>query len=484
MYASLGHHFFAANDPYNFGTYGLSVVTFFRLSTFEGWNEIYMINYLGCENYPSVYHAEGGTSEGGHGETVEALLETHFGSFEKPKCTESHGQPGLASVVFISYELFAAYVIVSMCLAVVAIGTSEKLESFKEVDVYGMNEEHDEPQSKKQSSNRGGGKPQQRSAAKSSKAAKMMGHSHEEKLLLSMLHKIWEGQEGVVAHAEAELKRIRHGDLSDASWKSIALDVEFFIMHNTYQLLACGWILADAILQIHDETVESSVDLNGLHWMFQAGFVVDVFLKILTHVDKMSDFIKDKWNIFDLVITTVLFVPVSVPSDEVLAFLGCLRILRLARILKTLSFIMDLKVILDSISSSFRSLLYVGFLVVIFYLYSAIVGVLMFRTSDPYHFGGVGVSMRTLFQIMTLDLWSDVMRINMYGCKEEGFNTGVPTFDSLCNTEGIGMGWWAPIFFCPFVVLATFVLMSTTIGVIITSLELLREEANDENSIW
>jgi voltage-gated sodium channel len=66
-------------------------------------------------------------------------------------------------------------------------------------------------------------------------------------------------------------------------------------------------------------------------------------------------------------------------------------------------------------------------LVLIFYLF-AVVGVVMFRNNDPFHFGSIGVAMITLFRVATLESWSNVMYINWYGCDSQSLGVvGVST---------------------------------------------------------
>ena len=415
-YASFGNYFFAENDPFNFGTYGMSVLTFYRLSTFEGWVDVSGVNYAGCDAFPSWY-----TEEALH-EAEE--VETTFGVFQKPFCENPQAQPVLASIVFISFELLAAYVIVSMSLASVIIGISERLESFKEERLKELEQKHAAPV---HTSSKGSKKGTEKvKTGLNAKAKKLMDHNtNEEKLLIAMIHKIWEGHDGVAAHAKAEMQRVRKGDFSDLSLKSIALDVEFMISHHSYQALMLLWIIADAALQIHDQNQRGEVSASSYagHWVLQVGFMLDASLRLLSHLDKEADFVKDKWNVFDAAITVVMFVPLCCPELESARCIGALRLVRLARLLKICSFILELRVVLAAIASSFRCLLYVASLIIVFFFYASIVAILLFKVSDPYHFSNFGTTLLTLFRVMTLDLWSEVLRTCMFGCKHFGFET-------------------------------------------------------------
>lgn len=470
FFASMGHHFFAGNDPLHFGTYALSIFTFFEMSTFDNWSEIYYLNFDGCDSYPDEYQGNNNPNV-----NLSEPIYTYWGTFERPNCAHPESQPAAATVLFVTYTLLAGYVIVNMCLAAVAIGINEKLVSLKSLTLYGELEDDGND-----------GKPTRQVSL--GKATKLLGNKNEAKIITGMLTKIWEGRDGVLKHAEAELKRFRSGDMSDLSAQSVALDVEFLIHHRTYEILMTLWIIGDALAQVVQDTNGASSAVTKVHAVFHAGFVVDCLLRALSHVDKPREFFKDKWNTFDLLVTVALFVPLCASDLWVVQFIGSLRIFRLARILKTLSTVfIDLEIILNSVSSSFVCLLYVFGLVVVFFLYYGFWGVLLFKDSDPYNFRNIAYAMRTLLEVMTQDNWTDVMRKNMYGCSQYGFFTGLPKYDDTChlsNTAGKGVGWWSAIYFVPFMVISSMVLMSLLVGVIITSLELLREGKQDEAAIW
>ena len=93
-----------------------------------------------------------------------------------------------------------------------------------------------------------------------------------------------------------------------------------------------------------------------------------------------------------------------------------------------------------------RSIVYIlVLLLLVFYLF-AIVGIYAFRDNDPFHFGDIFITLLTLFRCSTLEDWTDVMYINMYGCDPEGpgwgpgfmYDSGIYTTDpALANPNGI-----------------------------------------------
>ena len=92
----------------------------------------------------------------------------------------------------------------------------------------------------------------------------------------------------------------------------------------------------------------------------------------------------------------------------------------------------------------------------------------------------------TLVEVLTYDNVDDTMRISMYGCKNyfEYHNPDMELFNSLCGADGGGLGWLAPIFFVIFIILCGFVMMSSLVGLTISSMEQLTDIRNAEIEIW
>ena len=51
----------------------------------------------------------------------------------------------------------------------------------------------------------------------------------------------------------------------------------------------------------------------------------------------------------------------------------------------------------------------------------ALLGTILFRANDPFHFGKFGRSLATLWRIETLNDWETPMYVNMYGCEHYGY---------------------------------------------------------------
>jgi hypothetical protein len=188
-----------------------------------------------------------------------------------------------------------------------------------------------------------------------------------------------------------------------------------------------------------------------------------------------------------------------------------------------------------AISSSAIALFYVILLVFLFFFHFAIAGVLLFKTNDPQHFRTFYRAMVSLFQVCPSHLplplplslicgfsrsllWTTGLTLLVptcqparpspspppclisiplslslslslsllwlrYGCDFYGYDTGDLEYDSQCEHPS-GLGWFAAWYFALFIVFGVFVLISLFVGVIITSMELLREGVAEENEVW
>ena len=223
-----------------------------------------------------------------------------------------------------------------------------------------------------------------------------------------------------------------------------------------FALTVFGVILANAAL-LGVETYPGLVT-EWRHWLRLAehaclvAFTVEILLRLAAHADRPRDFVKDPWNLFDLAVVLCAFLPVVRENTTVL------RLLRLARVLRTARFLPQLRVVLVAVARSLPgtlSFLLVGGLVL--YVY-AMVGWVFFGHHDPEHYGSIGRAVLTLFLLMTLD----------------GIGDAVHT--------GLEISRWSLLYYASYVLLASFVLVNVLIGVVLTSLDDARETERDEEA--
>ncbi|OIJ93008.1 ion transporter [Streptomyces colonosanans] len=176
-----------------------------------------------------------------------------------------------------------------------------------------------------------------------------------------------------------------------------------------------------------------------------AAFTVEILLRLAAHADRPADFFRDPWNLFDLAVVVSAFLPVVRENTTVL------RLLRLARVLRTARFLPQLRIIMVAVVRSLPgtlSFLLVGALLL--YVY-AMIGWVFFARADPEHFGSIGRAVLTLFLLMTLDGIGDAVH------------------------GGLEVSRWSIVYYASYVLFASFVLVNVLIGVVITSLDEARD---------
>lgn len=132
-------------------------------------------------------------------------------------------------------------------------------------------------------------------------------------------------------------------------------------------------------------------------------FVLEITLKLYAYG---FSFFKGGWNVFDFSIVAIALFPAS----GALAILRSLRIFRSLRLIKNVP---KLRFIVESLFHSLPSLVWIFVLLaLVFYVFS-VIGTKLFSADYPQWFGNLGISMFTLFQIMTLEGWAEISRTIM-----------------------------------------------------------------------
>ena len=215
-----------------------------------------------------------------------------------------------------------------------------------------------------------------------------------------------------------------------------------------FQALIITVIVANAIV-LGLETYDSVDDaigglLHTLNGVFLGVFTVELSIRILAYGRRPQDFFRGGWNLFDFVVVGVAYLPWVRESVTLL------RMARLLRIARLLSVIPGLRIVVLGIA---RSLAPIGGMAAltffVLYLYG-MVGWLLFADNDPDHFGNIGRSLLTLFQILTLEGWNEILDTQM-------------EYSS-----------WSWIYFVSFVLVGTFVVLNVVIAIIVNSMDEVR----------
>jgi len=170
-------------------------------------------------------------------------------------------------------------------------------------------------------------------------------------------------------------------------------------------------------------------------------FLTEIIIRMAAE-DRLRDFFKKGWNVFDFTIVVVSLIPLNDAEYALIA-----RMLRLFRVMRLISFIPELRVLVTALINALPRMGYVALLMfIIFYIY-AVVGTLLFAKINPVLWGDLGISLLTLFRVATFEDWTDVMYETM---------------------EVYALSW---IYYLTFIFFSAFVFLNMMIGIVVEVLD-------------
>ncbi len=177
------------------------------------------------------------------------------------------------------------------------------------------------------------------------------------------------------------------------------------------------------------------------HQLVLLAFIIEALLKISAVAPKLRLYFGNGWDLFDFSVIVLSLLP----ATGELAMVA--RLARLLRVLRLISTLPKLRLIVSTLMRSIPSMGHVILLMsIIFYVY-AIAGYQLFHLHDPEHWGNLGIAMLTLFRVVTLEDWTDVMYTAMV------------------------LSPWAWVYFVSFIFMGTFVIINLFIAVVLNNLE-------------
>lgn len=230
----------------------------------------------------------------------------------------------------------------------------------------------------------------------------------------------------------------------------------------------CARVVQHALFE---KTIIGLIVLNGIilgmetssHWLAEYGtlmdyasqfillvFIVEAAMKIIAVAPQFSRYFGSGWNLFDFSVVLLSLMP---GTGE---FAMIARLARLLRVMRLISAIPELRLIVTTLVKSLPGMMHVVLLMsVIFYIY-AVAGFHLYNEHDPELWGTLGLSLLTLFRVVTLEDWTDVM----YTAME--------------------MNPYSWIFFVSFVVVGTFVVINLFIAVVLNNLDEAKQAQLDD----
>jgi voltage-gated sodium channel len=190
------------------------------------------------------------------------------------------------------------------------------------------------------------------------------------------------------------------------------------------------------------ETAPSAMGIMGPWLAWLDGAILTVFVCELAAkmIGRGFGFFRSGWNLFDLAVVGVALAPSA-------GALSVLRALRILRVLRLVSVVSQLRRVVASLLGAIPGLGAIsGVLVLFFYVFS-VLATKLYGDNAPELFGSIGASMFTLFQIMTLEGWADIVREVM---------------------DPHPLAW---LFFIPFILVTTFTMLNLFIAIIVNAMQ-------------
>jgi voltage-gated sodium channel len=189
-------------------------------------------------------------------------------------------------------------------------------------------------------------------------------------------------------------------------------------------------------------------------------FIIEILVKLIAEFPKPWKYFTDAWNVFDFIIVAAAFMPFGGSSVAIL------RLLRLLRVLKLIKALPKLQMLVGALLKSIPSMGYVSILLLLLFYIYAVAGVFFFGENDPIHFENLQTSMLSLFRVVTLEDWTDIMYINMFGCENYGYDGNM----DICTSSSANAAG-SVFFFVSFVLIGTMIFLNLFIGVIMNGMD-------------
>jgi voltage-gated sodium channel len=170
-------------------------------------------------------------------------------------------------------------------------------------------------------------------------------------------------------------------------------------------------------------------------------FIIEAVLKMIALYPQPYKYFKDGWNILDFFIIVISLIPFTGDFTTVARLIRLLRITRLTNRSKEMS------VMVMTIIRSLPSMVNIFLLLSLLFFVYGIAGYHLFSSIDSTHWGTLLKSVITLFKILTLEGWIEIM------------------------TPATNVNPLNGIFFVSFIVIGTFIVINIFVAIIVKKSE-------------
>jgi voltage-gated sodium channel len=181
----------------------------------------------------------------------------------------------------------------------------------------------------------------------------------------------------------------------------------------------------------------------------QTLFVAEIVVRVLAHGQRPLEFFRNGWNVFDFSVVALSLLPAAGPLANIA------RLARVLRVGRLISGVPELRLIIETMLRSIPSMAHIVLLVTLLIYVYGVIGHHLFSKVDPEHWGTLGRAAQTLFVVITLEGWVELM------------------------SASVDATPWAWLYYVTFIVIAVFVVINLFIAVVLNNLEKVRSEMAD-----
>jgi voltage-gated sodium channel len=271
----------------------------------------------------------------------------------------------------------------------------------------------------------------------------------------------------------AKKKSLSHRSLAEqslppsrGSTNRVVSLAQCIVASSTFDWIITGVILLQALALALEATPIISVGGNDDNHLLEqrtfrliqnivvAVFIIEAALRLIAVYPRPQKYFRDGWNCFDFVIIILSVLPTTGQFSTIA------RLIRLLRITRLITKSTELRAIVSTLVRSIPSIFNILILLSILFFIYAIIGYHLFRDVDPEHWSSFLTSLATLFQVVTLEGWPNIME---------------PVISSL------GPIYW--LYFTSFIVIGTFIIINLFISVIVRKSEEAYKQVQQESTI-
>lgn len=263
----------------------------------------------------------------------------------------------------------------------------------------------------------------------------------------------------------------------------ITTTIKSIISHKAFEWFIASVIIVNCVF-IGVETFLTNPLILLIQNTALGIFTLEIIMRWFAK-DSTKKFFTDGWNLFDLTIVLVSYIPEHIFADT--SIVTAIRVLRVFRIFRLLRAFPELKLMTTVLVRSLSTLGYNGLFFFIFMYLFAIVGITLFKlptkgSSDPLKeqalteylsqvpnapgispdpYGSLGETLFTLFRILTGEDWTD-LRYNLVQASRMNV---IDTNESIITIYHVS--WF---------IVATFLLLNLLVGAILNNYQIVMSE--------